>query len=248
MNLETSDGVLFDKIGGWLILPAFIHPVMGVITNLQGSYELLQMYTDNLPFNAKAFFITVGALGIAYAMGWVISAYLAGSLSPVFPRYYIALNILGVIGPLIILATTVFYFNVPAGVDDYKDVLKNSAFAIVWVPYMLLSRRVKATYYDIPMRRTRVQANVSSPLKLAAGERASYVNSRRNKADQDLTMVQRLGMVLYWACAGIATLLAVAGLYALFNAPDKFAVLLCLVGAGACLLVGLAVRYVLVGR
>lgn len=258
-DIETEDGILFDKIGGWLVFPAFIHPVFAILGNIRGVYDVLQPYSDAMPFEAKAFLIFVGVLGVASAIAWLISGYLAGTLHPSFPVYYISLNILGALVSLIILLITVYHFKVPATSEDRTDILKDLMGLAIWVPYMLVSKRVKATFYGIPMHLTPRDRNIISPLKQVVDERkALRAYSAQATSMPELTMVQRLGNVLYWGGCILAVFFVFGGIIVAVimssgsNPSDLKAAPIVGLSIAACAIfpwgIGRACRYVLTGH
>lgn len=248
---SVQDGILFDKIGGWLVLPAFVHPIFGVIANARGSIELFNLLSDKLPQATQFFIFAFAMISVGFTVAWIVSGYLAATLSPEFPRFYIWLSILGIISPLLVLWIGNQYFATQPEPDDIKDCVKNIVIAAVWVPYMLLSRRVKATFLGIPMSRKAIYQNVNSPLKQVVEERATRRDFHSGIPPKDEpNMVQRLGLVLYWTGTGIAVLLAGAGAFAALNASRDASFIsgALLVCAVVSWLVGRALKFVLVGR
>ena len=236
----------FDKIGGWLVLPAFLHPIIGCLVNLKGSYDVFESYSEKLTSDAQVFLLVCGILGLAYAAAWIYSAFLAGSLNPVFPKFYIWMNIFGVTMGIVILAVVAQYFGVKTTSADIADITRNGIAAAIWIPYMLVSRRVKATFYGVPMPDKRTPKNVSEPLRqFVQDHKAAQVEPQIQ-----LTMIQRLGMVLYWAGLLIAILLSIGGVIALVNAKSDagFIGAMLLGSAAICWIIGRALKYILVGR
>lgn len=54
------DDRLFDKIGGWLVLPAFLHPIIAVLANFKGAFEIFKIYSENMPYSSQVFIFSVG--------------------------------------------------------------------------------------------------------------------------------------------------------------------------------------------
>jgi hypothetical protein len=98
---------------------------------------------------------------------------------------------------------------------------------------MLVSKRVKATFYGIPIA-------ARPPPRPRQEEHAERVQGKGS----DLTMVQRLGMVLYWAGLLVAGLLVICALVAIANSRNGSEVVgyFCLVGAFISWLIGRASR------
>jgi hypothetical protein len=247
MTYADTQGVIFERIGGWLILPAFLHPIVGVIGNLRVSSDFFKLNVETLPHESQIFIFVIGITSIAFAVAWIISAYLAATLNSIFPRFYIGLVIAGLISTILILTVTTQLFSYRPTPQDYGDLTKEILATLIWVPYMLVSRRVRATFYGVPMPEKHMYSNVNSPLRQA-------IDSRNEAPEQifkeDLNMVQRLGMVFYWMALGIAVVVAFIGIFAAFNAPNDRAFIggACLIVALIVWLIGRACKYVLVGR
>lgn len=250
MSYTDTERIIFDKIGGWLILPAFLHPLVGIVGNIRASYEAFKLYTEALPLNSQIFIFAIGVGGIMFVVAWITSAYLAATLNPSFPKFYIGLVVTGLASSILILTVTTNVFSYNPTPQDYGDLTKEILAALIWVPYMLVSKRVKATFYGIPMPEKIRHKNMSSPLNQAAADRVifSVPADQERKLKIELNMAQRAGMVLYWAGTGTAVLLVALGIFGAVNAPDKFVVVLCFGAAVISWLIGRAIKYILVGR
>jgi hypothetical protein len=249
MTVTEYDEILFDKIGGWLVLPAFIHPLLAIPVNLKASYDLFNLYSEKLPLSYQIFFFITATLGVAFAIAWFISGYLAGSLSPSFPTFYIWLNVAGVVLSILVGAVVYYYFGVALAEQDIADIIKQIIPACIWIPYMLRSKRVKATFYGIPMPQKLAFKNISSPLEQVSSAREEERRKQTISEDgMNLNMVQRIGMVLYWAGTGLGAILLVIGAFALVNAADRFVALATLTVAVISWLVGRALKYIFVGK
>lgn len=244
--IDYEDG-LYDKIGGWLVLPAFLHPLLAIGFDIKGVTDILSLPWDTASLSAQIFFGSILVVGLLSAFLWGLSAYFAGTLNPIFPKFYIWLTI-GEIATFLAAMLILYYaFNVSPSASDWKDLARSVSVAMIWIPYMLISKRVKATFYNIPMPERFIHKDVGSPLRQYV-EETKLLREEERQHQEPLTMVQRLGMVLYWGGTGLAAILLVLGLFALANAPDKFVAIASLIGAALVWLIGRAIKFVIVGK
>ncbi len=237
---------LYDKIGGWLVLPAFVHPIISILANLRSSYDLFALYSEKLPLQHQIFFGATALIGVAFAVAWFTSGYLAANLNPIFPKFYIGLNLAGIALSLLVAAVVYYQFGITLTTEDGADIIKLFVAACIWIPYMLYSKRVKATFYGIPMPIGPRYTNVSSPLK-PSPEYLAQKNARHVDLNS-LTMFQRLGMVIYWFFCGLAVISLAIGLYGSANTNKAEALIIGAVAAFISWLLGRAVKFIILGR
>ena len=140
----------YDKLGGWLILPAILHPLIGAGQSVYGAFETLSLFSDRLPAPNQVFIMSIGLGLVALAIGWAAALYYACTINPIFPKFYIWLTIISILSGIVAVVTSHILFRVEANPSDYKDVVQSIMVGCIWVPYMLVSKRVKATFYGIP--------------------------------------------------------------------------------------------------
>jgi hypothetical protein len=150
-------------IGGWLILIAlgivitpirllmFMIPTYSEIFSTgvwealttQGSEAYNPLWAPILIFNI------IGNSGILLA--WLYLAYLFFSKNILFPKVYIGLAIFGLAFILADAGAIILVLpNEPVfGPDNTREVIRALVMVVIWVPYMLMSKRVKATFVNI---------------------------------------------------------------------------------------------------
>lgn len=229
---------LYDRIGGWLVLPA-LGTYLSPLYKAYSAYDVLRYYSDGLPLGSKLFIVGFGLACIGLAFAWLYACVLLSRLDNIFPNIYVGLLIVEMVIALSSAVLVTQYFGATLEQDDIKETMRPIVMAVVWIPYMLVSKRVKATFYGIP---------ITPRLPSGSLQEASAERPVQRKAS-DLTMVQRFGMVLYWAGLLIAALLVVGGLIAIANSRNGSEVIgyFCLAGAFISWLIGRAIRYVVVG-
>lgn len=229
---------IYDRIGGWLVLPA-IGTYLSPLYKAYSAYDVLRYYSDGLPLNSKLFLVGFGLACIGLAFAWVYACVLLSRLDILFPNVYVGLLVVEIVIAVSSALLVTQYFGAKLEQDDIKETMRPIVMAVVWIPYMLVSKRVKATFYGIP---------IAAPLP---PERLQGVSAERDvqRKAADLTMVQRFGMVLYWTGLLLAGLLVIGGLIAIANSRNGSEVVgyFCFAGAFVSWLIGRAIRYVLVG-
>lgn len=229
---------LYDRIGGWLVLPA-LGTYLSPLYKAYSAYDVLRYYSDGLPLASKFFIVGFGLACIGLAFAWLYACVLLSRLDNIFPNVYVGLLIVEIVIAVSSAVLVTQYFGATLEQDDIKETMRPIVMAVVWIPYMLVSKRVRATFYGIP-----IAAHIPS----GGLQEASADRPVQRKAT-DLTMVQRFGMVLYWAGLLIAGLLVLGGLFALANSPKGSEVIgyFCFAGAAVSWLIARATKYILVG-
>jgi hypothetical protein len=243
-NDETKE-IVFNRIGGWLVLPAFLHPVVSVWQDAAAAIESISLLQTSMPTNSQIYFGAMAAAYTGLCLAWLVTFYLAVRVDKNYPAVYIGVAATDFIVGIAVIAVAVGAYSVSLTPKEGGEIARSFISICIWIPYMLVSKRVKATFYNIPMPQNLAFKNVNSPLKQAVMERKQARESSEKR--DPLNMVQRAGMVLYWAGSIIAALLTAAGLFALVNATEQFVAFAIIACAAVCWLVGRALKYVLVG-
>lgn len=151
---------VFDRIGGWLILVALgiIIAPLRIITQIfptyfkllsDGSWAVLTTPGTEVynPLWAPILFGEI-AINSGLVLAWAFTAFLFFSKRKLFRKWYIGIILFT--PPFIFvdaLATKSVLPNEPIFDADTAKELGRSLFAsLIWVPYMLTSVRVKATF------------------------------------------------------------------------------------------------------
>ena len=149
-----------EGIGGWLILVAIgivITPFRTIIAMIEtypdiflnGAWELLTTQGSEV-YNPLWGPIIIGEILINSVMilAWLYMAYLFFSKKSSFPKWYIGLAIFSLLFILADAFTVKLVLpNEPAfDPDTIKEVMRSLIMVVIWIPYMLLSERVKVTF------------------------------------------------------------------------------------------------------
>jgi hypothetical protein len=141
---------LYDRVGGWLVLPAIATYLTPILMGYS-AFETLRHFSPSLPTTAQQIIIGAGLLSVALCIGWLYACVLLSRLDPYFPRMFVILSVANVVANFIVLVGMAAYTNSSVTPEDSRDAIRATMQAVIWVPYMLLSKRVKATFYGIPL-------------------------------------------------------------------------------------------------
>ena len=111
------------QLGGWLILVG-----IGVVLNVGG--------------NLSELLVEANILNLILLLAACYLAYLFFSKHYLFPRIYICIQLITLFIILVVLATD----TMPS--ENEWTLLIGVAGVLIWVPYMLLSKRVKETFVE----------------------------------------------------------------------------------------------------
>lgn len=165
-----DSGEQYFGIRGWLVIPAILQPLFGAGYSLYGAASAFESYSDGLPLDGRVFVLSISLGAIALGIAWLAALYYAWSLSPIFPKFYIWLTLISVLLPLAALLYSSARYDTKASPQDYKDIVQSVLAACIWIPYMLVSKRVKATFAMAPLERGAV--GIAQHVDLAPPPRA----------------------------------------------------------------------------
>lgn len=150
-NIEGIKGWLYLIAIGVVIMPCKIAILLATypIMFSNGTWDILTTEGTKL-YNPLWAPLLSGEIFInsVLILAWVFMAYKFFTKSKLFPKLYIGV----VIFSLVFIISDAYAFNMihPAepvfDPDTVKELMRSIITVVVWVPYMLMSKRVKATF------------------------------------------------------------------------------------------------------
>ena len=149
------------RLSGWLILVGIgliISPIRIAFIDftllsifLDGTWSAISSSSSEFYNPILAFMIPFEfVMNLAFIFGFIFLIYLYFTKSSIFPRWFIAIYTAN----LIFIVADAFLVNLAVpdqpvfDPDTAKELLRSSAACAVWIPYMLKSKRVEATFVD----------------------------------------------------------------------------------------------------
>lgn len=145
-------------IGGWLVIPAigvFISPIVFIYTTFtagffdQSAWEYISSI-DSAGYNATWAFVflmelLMNCLFLVYSIFLII---LLVQKRTIFPIHYVSFRIINLVFLIadLVLVGTIDSEHFTNDASDMQELSRTIISAFVWIPYMLLSQRVKDTF------------------------------------------------------------------------------------------------------
>lgn len=134
-------------LGGWLLLPAlstFLSPFF-IMSGLIELYPAMQAFS-RVNGTLQTYIAASVAINAALAIAWVYACFLLVKRRREFPGLFMGLLLISAVvvcGDIVAAATLL---NIQPESSSYRDLGRAFVGAAIWVPYMLRSKRVAATF------------------------------------------------------------------------------------------------------
>ncbi|WP_418646894.1 DUF2569 domain-containing protein [Thauera butanivorans] len=149
-----------EGLRGWLIvvgLSVVLTPLLSVVKTYTGYAEMLSSggwealtSPDSMAYDPSWAPILIGELVLSGAMTlvWVYIAFLFFSKRRAFPPWFIAIHVLTAC--VVMIDAVVIRHMLPdapmLGANVIREIVRPLVGALIWTPYLLMSKRVKATF------------------------------------------------------------------------------------------------------
>jgi hypothetical protein len=138
-------------IRGWLILPAIgtvLSPIYLTISFIKLVPTLEKVWAARAVLSSGLFtFVVVETVfNVAFILGWLAAILLLALKSPYYPKAYVALMGGMVVFLLVDMIVSAGGYNHQPGQDELLSLGRTILVAAIWIPYMMLSKRIKNTF------------------------------------------------------------------------------------------------------
>jgi hypothetical protein len=138
-------------IKGWLILPAIgtiLSPIYLTLSFIKLVPTLENVWAARAGLSAGLFvFVIVETVfNVVFILGWLAAVVLLVLKSPYYPKAYVALMGGMVVFLVVDMIVSSGGYNHQPEYDEIIALVRTILVAGIWMPYMLLSKRVKNTF------------------------------------------------------------------------------------------------------
>jgi hypothetical protein len=136
-------------IGGWLILPAIgtlLSPLIAAYAAYAAFQDAIVLLNASLSTALAAFIVVKFLYNFGLVVAWIFAAVLLFTHKRLYPRFFVALLVIMLIGRVLDLAVTPMAFDIKLDSSDVRSTLRCVIGLAIWGPYMYKSVRVKNTF------------------------------------------------------------------------------------------------------
>jgi hypothetical protein len=138
-------------IAGWLILPVIItllSPLMTAYAAFAAFQDIVVLLNAWLSTALAAFIVVRCLYNFGLVIAWIFAAVLLFKHKRLYPRFFVALLAIMLIGKVLDLAVTAMAFDIKVDSSDVRSTLWFAIGLAIWGPYMYKSERVKNTFVE----------------------------------------------------------------------------------------------------
>jgi uncharacterized protein DUF2569 len=129
-------------IGGWLILPVIITLVWPLMT----AYDAVVLLNAAVSTALTVFIVVEFLYNFGLVIAWILAAVLLFRHKRLYPRLFVALLVITLIGTVLDLVVAAMAYDVTIDSNDIRSAGRSAILLAIWGPYMHKSVRVKNTF------------------------------------------------------------------------------------------------------
>ncbi len=135
-------------IGGWLILLGLGLALSGVLqfVNLGKGISEVSRVHASVSGPIATYLYTLLLLDVAVVVAWLYVIYLFFTRRRSFPKWFIVVVLANFISQIAVLVISATVFNAAPSSSDYRDAGRMVLYALIWITYVSVSRRVRYTF------------------------------------------------------------------------------------------------------
>ena len=135
-------------IGGWLILPVIGTLLSPLITAYAAFQDAVVLLNASVPTALAAFIVIEFVYNFGLMTAWIFAAVLLFRHKWLYPRLFLALLVITLIGTVLDLVVAAMAFDVTIDSSDIRSAGRSAIQLAIWGPYMHKSVRVKNTFVE----------------------------------------------------------------------------------------------------
>ena len=148
-NVSQAPAVAELKgIGGWLILPVIGTLLSPLITAYAAFQDAVVLLNSSVSTSLAAFIVVEFLYNFGLVIAWIFAAALLFRHKRLYPRLFVALLVITLIGTVLDLAVAVTVFDIKLDSSDVRSAVRSVILLTIWGPYMHKSVRVKNTFVE----------------------------------------------------------------------------------------------------
>jgi len=150
-EISTTAQVEPKGIAGWLILPAlgtFLSPLVAAYGALEIVSDLSNTSISTLPPGIVPFVVAEAIFNLGLMAGGIVAIVRMLKHKRSYPRLYVNLLIVTVVGSLGDLAIAAALLDSQFGPEQVKPLIRAAIALAIWGPYMFKSKRVRNTFVE----------------------------------------------------------------------------------------------------
>jgi hypothetical protein len=129
-------------IGGWLILPVIITLVWPLMT----AYDAVVLLNAAVSTALTVFIVVEFLYNFGLVIAWIFAAVLLFRHKRLYPRLFVALLVITLIGTVLDLIVAAMAYDVTIDSNDIRSAGRSAILLAILGPYMHKSVRVKNTF------------------------------------------------------------------------------------------------------
>ena len=133
-------------IGGWLILPVIITLLSPFMTAYAAFQDVAVLLNASLSTALAVFIVVEFFYNFGLMTAWIFAAVLLFRHNRFYPRLFVVLLVITLVGTVLDLAVAATAFDVTIDSSDIRSAGRSAILLSIWGPYMHKSVRVKNTF------------------------------------------------------------------------------------------------------
>jgi hypothetical protein len=135
-------------IGGWLILPVIGTLLSPLITAYAAFQDAVVLLNASVSTALAAFIVVEFLYNFSLVIAWIFAAVLLFRHKRLYPRLFVALLVITLVGTALDLAVAAMAFDIKLDSSDVRSTVRSVVGLAIWGPYMHKSVRVKNTFVE----------------------------------------------------------------------------------------------------